>query len=133
MGTDRSKETSRPRSIPESSQKKVQMRTLQMLEHNHGLLPCTWKDQESVANPWERNKQKSNSGHISAARRRRRNNNVLEPVPREPAAIPSTWLVLVHSVLMTHSRGRCCHGFYLINEATEARRGKVSCPRLHSM
>lgn len=95
-----------------------------MLEHNHGLYPCTWRDQESVVSPWERDKRKSNSGRVSVARRRRRNTSVLEPAPCEPATVPSTWHVLVHSVLTTPLAGRFCHRFYLINEALRHREVK---------
>lgn len=64
--------------------------------------PSTWKGQESVVSPRERDKLNSNSGHASVARRRR-NNNLLQPAPYVPATILSTWHVLFHSVLTTPS------------------------------
>lgn len=77
-----------------------------------------------MVSPWERDKRKSNSGCVSVAGTRRRNTNVLEPAPWEPATVPSTWHVLVHSVRTTPLAGGFCHSFYLIKEALRHREGK---------
>lgn len=78
--------------------------------------------------PWESDKLKFPSGHVSVAKgivRRRMGNilPVLESAPIVPGTNLSTLHVLMHPVLPTSPLGRfCCH-FYCINEATEAQRG----------
>lgn len=84
--------------------KKVKTGTSQMLEHNQGLFPWTWKGQKSMVRPRESDKFKSNSGHFSVARRIRRrkiDNMLLEPAPHVPDAIISTLCGLIHPVLTT--------------------------------
>lgn len=76
--------------------------------------------------PWESDKLKSSSGHVSVARgivRRKIGNILLESAPIVPDTNLSALHVLIHPVLPTSPLCRfCCH-FYFINEATEAQRG----------
>lgn len=78
-----------------------------------------------MVRPWENDKLKSNSGHVSVAREivRRIGNILLESSPIMPDTNLNALHVLIHPVLPTSPSCRFgCH-FYFINEASEAQRG----------